>query len=55
MAKLDQKFNKGSKFKHKFDEDSHDFNQPFKKKKRRIARQREEYSGYDDNNHWNEY
>lgn len=48
MAKLDQKFSKGSKFKHRFDEDFHDFNQPSKKKKRRIARQRDEYSEYYD-------
>ena len=52
MAKLDQKFSKGSKSKNKFDleDDFRDFNQHPKKKKRRIARQREEYSEYDDSN-----
>jgi len=52
MAKLDQKFSKGSKSKNKFDleDDFRDFNQQPKKKKRRIARQREEYSEYDDSN-----
>jgi len=54
MAKLDQKFSKGSKSKNKFDleDDFRDFNQQPKKKKRRIARQREEYSEYDDSNFW---
>ena len=54
MAKLDQKFSKGSKSKNKFDleDDFRDFNQHPKKKKRRIARQREEYSEYDDSNFW---
>lgn len=53
MAKLDQKFSKGSKSKHKFDldDDFQDFNQQSKKKKRRIARQREEYSELDDYNY----
>jgi hypothetical protein len=53
MAKLDQKFSKGSKSKHKFDldDDFQDINQQSKKKKRRIARQREEYSELDDYNY----
>lgn len=54
MAKLDQKFSKGSKFKPKFDddEDLSDFNQPSKKKKRRIARQRDEYQDFQDDRDW---
>lgn len=50
MAKLDQKFSKGSKSKQKFDfeGDFQDLDQSSKKKKRRIARQRDAYPEYDD-------
>lgn len=52
MAKLDQKFSKGSKFKFDDDEEMHDFHQPSKKKKRRIARQRDEYQDVQDGRDW---
>lgn len=50
MAKLDQKFSKGSKSKHKFDfeDDFQDFDLSSKKKKRRTARQRDAFPEYDD-------
>ncbi|WP_169753936.1 hypothetical protein [Photobacterium aquae] len=50
MAKLDQKFAKGSKskFKSDFEDDLHDFNQGSRKKKRRVARQRDAYPEYED-------
>lgn len=50
MAKLDQKLGKGSKSKNKFDveDDFHDFDQSSRKKKRRIARQRDAFPEYAD-------
>lgn len=50
MAKLDQKFSKGSKSKQKFgfEDDFQDLDLSSKKKKRRIARQRDAYPEYDD-------
>ncbi|MEJ2766411.1 hypothetical protein VV869_20860 [Photobacterium sp. MCCC 1A19761] len=54
MAKLDQKFSKGSKFKKSFDDEEElfEFSQPSKKKKRRIARQRDEYQDFEESRDW---
>ncbi|GAL02408.1 hypothetical protein ACFFLZ_04350 [Photobacterium aphoticum] len=51
MAKLDQKFAKGSKSKNKFDfeDDFQDFDQQSRKKKRRVARQRDAFPEYEEN------
>ncbi|WP_170111211.1 hypothetical protein [Photobacterium sanctipauli] len=50
MAKLDQKFSKGLKSKQKFnfEDDFQDFGQHSRKKKRRIARQRDTFPEYND-------
>ncbi|MCW8328599.1 hypothetical protein MD588_07235 [Photobacterium sp. SDRW27] len=53
MAKLDQKFSKGSKSKQKldFEDELQDFNQHSRKKKRRIARHRDEFPEYIDSSY----
>jgi len=53
MAKLDQKFSKGPKSKHKsdFEDELQDFNPQSRKKKRRVARQRDEFPEYIDSSY----
>ncbi|MDO6705934.1 hypothetical protein [Photobacterium sp. 1_MG-2023] len=50
MAKLDEKFRKGSKskFKSDFEEDFFDYNEQARKKKRRPTRQRQDSGEYMD-------
>ncbi|WP_198160243.1 hypothetical protein [Photobacterium sp. J15] len=53
MAKLDQKFSKGSRSKRKFEfeDDLREFNQNSRKKKRRTAKQRDEFPEYYDDSY----